>query len=301
LQQESLAKNTVDYNAAARLSYESHGMGEEFEVFLPKYLKETSVMVGNKFRERMRQREMDSIPTVEKGGEESKEEQLQQERLAKNAVDYNAAARLSYESLGMGEEFEVFLPKYLKETSVMVGNKFRDRMRQREMDLIPTVEKGGEESNEDEKRVQNKPEELAESLTITNMETSTDQLDPIDWAASVQLANQLAGLQDPMEDEVDEILKVELSELTPDEEELLGKAAREAVRKYEMEMEKKKSVTRAIQEVWEDDVKSQDLNEADDVVDYSQMTVAELKGMLKDRGLKVGGKKSDLVRRLMES
>jgi hypothetical protein len=133
------------------------------------------------------------------------------------------------------------------------------------------------------------------------METSTDQLDPIDWAASVQLANQLAGLQDPMEDEVDEILKVELSELTPDEEELLGKAAREAVRKYEMEMEKKKSVTRAIQEVWEDDVKSQDLNEADDVVDYSQMTVAELKGMLKDRGLKVGGKKSDLVRRLMES
>ena len=36
-------------------------------------------------------------------------------------------------------------------------------------------------------------------------------------------------------------------------------------------------------------------------VDYSEMTVAELKDLLRDRGLKVGGKKSELIERLMSS
>jgi hypothetical protein len=35
--------------------------------------------------------------------------------------------------------------------------------------------------------------------------------------------------------------------------------------------------------------------------DYSSMTVAELKDILRSKGLKVGGKKSELIERLEES
>lgn len=139
-----------------------------------------------------------------------------------------------------------------------------------------------------------------------------DVIDDEDWEASVRLANQLAGIEDfegegdiNMND-VDDFLKVELDDLTQDEEELLGKAAREAVRKYEEEMRLRRNEKQTTRSSWDEElvVKSnvkEEEGEDNMEVDYSQMTIAELKDILRSRGLKVSGKKGELIERLMSS
>ena len=151
-----------------------------------------------------------------------------------------------------------------------------------------------------------------EKMFIEEQQTSEparlldDELDQAAWDASVQLANTLSGEEAPnlfdlkmdsTNDEIDDLLKAELGDLTEDEEELLGKAAREAVRKYEEEMRMKKSPKRALQSSWDD---ANYAGKKEDTILYSQMTVAELKETLRSKGLKVSGKKSELIERLME-
>jgi hypothetical protein len=142
-----------------------------------------------------------------------------------------------------------------------------------------------------------------------------DEINDDDWEASVRLANQLSGLEgfdddDIDMDEIDELLQAEMADLTEDEEELLGKAAREAVRKYEEEMAMKRSAKQSARSAWDEQLVAsspepeevaEKATSGDANVDYSQMTVAELKEMLRSRGLKVGGKKSELIERLMSS
>ncbi|MBA40656.1 MAG: hypothetical protein CMB17_02060 [Euryarchaeota archaeon] len=57
----------------------------------------------------------------------------------------------------------------------------------------------------------------------------------------------------------------------------------------------------AISELAEDDViESEEESDSTESVDYSSMTVAELKEILKEKGLPVSGKKADLIERLSE-
>ena len=56
----------------------------------------------------------------------------------------------------------------------------------------------------------------------------------------------------------------------------------------------------AISELAEDDVIESEEPDSTESVDYSSMTVAELKEILKEKGLPVSGKKADLIERLSE-
>lgn len=151
---------------------------------------------------------------------------------------------------------------------------------------------------------------LAEQQDLMD-DDDDDVIDDEDWEASVRLANQLAGIEDfeggdiNMND-MDDFLKVELDDLTQDEEELLGKAAREAVRKYEEEMRLRRNEKQTARSSWDEElvVKSnvqEEAGEDNTEADYSQMTIAELKDILRSRGLKVSGKKGELIERLMSS
>jgi len=73
-------------------------------------------------------------------------------------------------------------------------------------------------------------------------------------------------------------------ELTAEE---LGKAAREAVEQYEKEQQKQ--------------LVAEEEPVAETNQDYERMTVANLKDLLRSRGLKLSGKKADLISRLRES
>ena len=106
---------------------------------------------------------------------------------------------------------------------------------------------------------------------------------------------------------VDEMLQMEIDGLSAQEEDALGKAARETVRKYEQEIAMKSSENEwsAPRSSWDEDkVTPPPLIEeaappaAD--VDYSKMTVVQLKDLLRSKGLKVSGKKAVLIKRLME-
>jgi len=143
-----------------------------------------------------------------------------------------------------------------------------------------------------------------------------DELDDEDWEASVKLANELQGTSaiggDVMEDISDDLLQYEIDNLTPEEEDALGKAARAAVAKYEEELRlqdmtmeevaappspapkpaKKKKTRKA---------KEDTPAPAGDSVDYSKMTVAQLKDVLRSKNLKLSGKKAELIERLNES
>ena len=146
-----------------------------------------------------------------------------------------------------------------------------------------------------------------------------DELDDDDWEAAVALANELQGTPSPsvggdvMDDIGDDLLQMEIDSLTTEEEDALGKAAREAVRKYEEEMAMKKSEKQAVRSSWDDEmVGTPSMTgafqvEAEDApsgpaatVDYSKMTVAKLKDELRSRGLKVSGKKAELIERLQD-
>ncbi|KAL7450496.1 hypothetical protein ACHAWC_002405 [Mediolabrus comicus] len=142
-----------------------------------------------------------------------------------------------------------------------------------------------------------------EALMDDEDEDDDDFMDDDDWEASVRLANELSGIgggseQDKM---MDELLQEEMGDLSEEEEAALGKAARAAVLKYEQEM-RERGVAPIVEE--DDDekvVESEPIVEETKNVDYSSMTVAELKDILRSKGLKVGGKKAELIERLEES
>ena len=142
-----------------------------------------------------------------------------------------------------------------------------------------------------------------EALMDDEDEDDDDFMYDDDWEASVRLANELSGIgggseQDKM---MDELLQEEMGDLSEEEEAALGKAARAAVLKYEQEM-RERGVAPIVEE--EDDekvVESEPIVEETKNVDYSSMTVAELKDILRSKGLKVGGKKAELIERLESS
>jgi len=144
-----------------------------------------------------------------------------------------------------------------------------------------------------------------EALMADDEEDDDDFMDDDDWEASVLLANELAGIGGGSADDkiMDELLQVEMGELSEEEEAALGKAARAAVLKYEQEMKERGSLPFEEEEednMFDPEVVEQVTKESSNT-DYSSMTVAELKDILRSKGLKVGGKKSELIERLEES
>ena len=256
--------------------------------------------------------------------------------LEKNAVDYNAAAKLAYEDSNESatKSFDVFLQEYITSASTMAKNKHLERQRRwlEEKDAIKMEEQrrlDGAEAKRlkedaeleakavqraEDARLQEEAERIirdeetrlseesqqSSSLQQSQTTNQDNEINQDDWEASIQLANQLSGLTDSMDTtdtQTDPILQVELGDLSADEEELLGKAAREAVRKYEEEMRKKKTAKDVLLQSSSDE-DMMNLEEETDT-DYSSMTVAQLKEILRSKGLKVGGKKSELIDRLM--
>ena len=164
--------------------------------------------------------------------------------------------------------------------------------------------------------------EEQEALMEDEDEDEDDELDDEDWEASVRLANELQGTPSPsmggdvMDEISDEMLQTEINDLSAEEEDALGKAAREAVRKYEEEMATKSSRKEAVKSSWDDEMavtpgEEEPINgvsteeaaapAAAPAEDYSKMTVAQLKDVLRSKGLKVSGKKAELVERLASS
>ena len=143
-----------------------------------------------------------------------------------------------------------------------------------------------------------------------------DELSDEDWEASIRLANDLEGAPnmggDVMDAINDELLQYEIDNLSPDEEDALGKAARDAVAKYEEEMRMQAASSaggRGNPPLSEEEIEEEDKEEGEeeiaqlaaDDVDYSKKTVTELKDLLRGKGLKVSGKKADLIDRLESS
>ncbi len=160
-----------------------------------------------------------------------------------------------------------------------------------------------------------------------------DELDDEDWEASVRLANELQGFPSALAESIagdvadefgDDLLRYEFDNLSKEEEDALGKAAREAVRKYEEGMRMKQSEKKSARASWDDEMviaappqPSPRKGEAIDGVekvdemyrsaskganaDYSKMTVTQLKDLLRSKGMKVSGKKDELIQRLESS
>lgn len=80
----------------------------------------------------------------------------------------------------------------------------------------------------------------------------------------------------------------------------LAKAAREAVAMYEAEMAAKSQERKAQKSEWAEEVTAVAAASTDQPTDWASLTVVKLKDELRSRGLKVGGKKAELVQRLQE-
>ena len=139
-----------------------------------------------------------------------------------------------------------------------------------------------------------------EALMADDEEDDDDFIDDEDWEASVLLANELAGIGGESNEAkmMDELLQTEMGDLSEEEEDALGKAARAAVLKYEREMEERGVAGVIEEEEGEDD---DNILTSATTPDYSSMTVVELKDILRSKGLKVSGKKAELIERLEES
>ena len=111
IEEESLARCSIDYDAAVRLAYGESGTKENFTAFKTKYLLENSNMVASKHKSRMTQNNLQN-----------------EVHLARSPIDYDAAARLSFISSGSDQGFDEFKAQYLVDTSTMVAKKFKDRV-----------------------------------------------------------------------------------------------------------------------------------------------------------------------------
>ena len=134
-----------------------------------------------------------------------------------------------------------------------------------------------------------------------------------DWNAARQLANDLT------DDENDKALDYDAPGLSEEERmELIAQAARAAVMKFDLEREQEEelaqkqkeernSMKRELQyaKILETPVDAQDAtdidkvaDEEDEIEDYGKLTVKQLKEILRSRGLKVSGRKAELIERL---
>ncbi|KAL7472396.1 hypothetical protein ACHAXS_012749 [Conticribra weissflogii] len=259
------------------------------------------------------------------------------ERLAEEArIKEEAEQRRLEEVARMKKEEEEEQQRRLEEMARIKQEEEEELRRLEEMARIKQEEEEEEQRRlEEEEEEQRRLEEVAaaarEAVHLAEAEAAlmeeedddddADFIDDDDWEASVRLANELVGMPSSSlgdfskdaDDDMDDLLQMELNELSQEEEDALGKAAREAVRKYEEEMRLARKEKDAIRSSWDEEMVVAPVKDFDDMedeeddtaqdedVDYSSMTVAELKDILRSKGLKVSGKKSELIERLNSS
>lgn len=107
---------SVDYDAAARLAYQSSKETVSFEAFKARYLRETSTMIAKKnpYVKAVVAPKPSSVSAIAKHN-----------RLT--SVDYDAAAKLAYQASNPSIDFPAFQSQYLAEASAMVAQKHKDR------------------------------------------------------------------------------------------------------------------------------------------------------------------------------
>jgi SAP domain len=121
-----------------------------------------------------------------------------------------------------------------------------------------------------------------------------------DWDRASQKAQGLGKKQQRKQPEDDDDVEEEM------DLEAIAIAARKAVKAFEQQAQTAEKGKKAQRQQWEDDmvtdseIDDDDAFYDDDVVDYSGMTMSELRGELKRRGLPASGGKKDLVRMLEE-
>jgi DnaJ-domain-containing protein 1 len=124
-EERRLSRYPVDYDAAARLAFESAGAIGNFDAFKAKYLMEASSMIAKKHAERMEDAARIADELV---------------RLARCPVDYNAAARLAFENAGSIADFDAFKAKYLVDMSAMAAGKHKKRVEQMKLSVAESTE-----------------------------------------------------------------------------------------------------------------------------------------------------------------
>ena len=155
---------------------------------------------------------------------------------------------------------------------------------------------------------------LAEEERLAAEEESDDDdddeflLDEDDWEASIQLAQNLDQVEEEVVNgdneqwkEAQDLAKQLASDSSNEEPQQsvddVGKAAREAVAKFEAQMKRGEQLQSKQRTQQESDSST---TETDNDVDFKSMKVVELKEELRSRGLKVSGKKAELIQRLEE-
>jgi hypothetical protein len=209
IEDENLAQYPVDYDAAARLAYESAGSAGEFEVFKLQYVIDASNMVANKHKKRMDDELARIAPEIEITREEQKKEQEEDRNLARYPVDYDAAARLAYESAGSAGEFEVFKLQYVTDASNMVATKFKGRLETRS-----TIE--DEAALKKENTMKQTPEGEETSVILSDVEENPNAETPFPTAELKRTIVQTESV--PSTTVMDEISIIIEDDTTPPDE-----------------------------------------------------------------------------------
>ncbi|KAL7481121.1 hypothetical protein ACHAW6_008434 [Cyclotella cf. meneghiniana] len=107
---------SVDYDAAARLAYQSSKETVSFDSFKARYLRETSTMMAKKnpYAKPVLSPKPSLVSTS-----------VKQDTL--KSVDYDAATRLAYQTSNPSIDFDTFQSQYLAQTSAMVAQKHKNR------------------------------------------------------------------------------------------------------------------------------------------------------------------------------
>ena len=141
-------------------------------------------------------------------------------------------------------------------------------------------------------------EKAAETEDKIEDDDGTPFIDEDDWNASIDLAKQLDPelyQNDNDHFDIDTILRDKVQEeIIKDEPIPLRRASSienpsEIMDKLEAETKQREEEKRMLREEWDD-------HEVTD--NYEQMTVAQLKEQLRNQGLKVSGRKAELIERL---
>jgi len=270
--------------------------------------------------------EAERIEQEQLAAEKAEAERIEQEQLAAEKAE---AERIEQERLAAEAEAERIKQERLAQEKERLEEEKRAREEEEALARFE-ARRVAEEHRLAEQRAAEEEQRLLEEQAAAAREAvrlmelddeeedfdEEDELSDEDYESSALLANELLGVSpaiggDLMDELNDEFLQEEMNGLTEEEEDALGKAAREAVRKYEEEMRLKETQKKDIRTSWDDemvsptfqddDAPSISSTEEEEPIDYSKMTVAQLKDLLRSKGMKVSGKKAELIERLKSS